>query len=93
MGISSIIIRKLTNHENLKAIVSVTFDESFVVHDIKVIQGSNSLFIAMPSRKIQDGTFKDIVHPINAAFRESISIAVLGKYTEALAELEMASIV
>lgn len=90
MGISSIIIRKMTNNDKLKAIVSVTFDESFVVHDIKVIQGTNGLFIAMPSRKIQDGTFKDIVHPINSDFREQISMAVLDKYSEALAEMEMA---
>ncbi|MBP7401137.1 MAG: septation regulator SpoVG [Clostridia bacterium] len=89
MGISSIIIRKLTNNEKLKAIVSVTFDEEFVVHDIKVIQGNNGLFIAMPSRRTQDGTFKDIVHPINSGFREQISEAVLNKYSEALAELEM----
>ncbi len=90
MGISSIIIRKMTNNDKLKAIVSVTFDESFVVHDIKVIQGNNGLFIAMPSRKIQDGTFKDIVHPINSDFREQISAAVLDKYSEALADLEFA---
>jgi stage V sporulation protein G len=92
MGISGIIIRKMTNHDQLKAIVSVTFDESFVVHDIKVIQGTNGLFIAMPSRKVPDGSFKDIVHPINTSFRESISLAILEKYAEALAEIELASI-
>ena len=86
MGISSIIIRKLTNNDKLKAIVSVTFDEEFVVHDIKVIQGNNGLFIAMPSRKIQDGSYKDIVHPINSEFREQISTAILEKYAEALSE-------
>lgn len=86
MGISSIIIRKLTNSDKLKAIVSVTFDEEFVVHDIKVIQGNNGLFVAMPSRKIQDGSYKDIVHPINSVFREQISAAILEKYAEALTE-------
>ena len=86
MGISSIIIRKLTNNDKLKAIVSVTFDEEFVVHDIKVIQGNNGLFIAMPSRKVLDGTYKDIVHPINSDFREQISAAILEKYAEALTE-------
>ena len=76
----------------MKAIVSVTFDHSFVVHDIKVIEGTNGYFIAMPSRKTQDGEFKDIVHPINSEFREKLSGEVLAKYREALelaqAELE-----
>jgi stage V sporulation protein G len=68
----------------MKAIVSVTFDHSFVVHDIKVIEGTNGYFIAMPSRKTQDGEFKDIVHPINSEFREKLSNEVLAKYREAL---------
>lgn len=74
----------------MKAIVSVTFDHVFVVHDIKVIEGNNGFFIAMPSRKTQDGEFKDIVHPINSEFREFLSQAVLQKYREALEEIEIA---
>ncbi len=68
----------------MKAIVSVTFDNSFVVHDIKVIEGNNGFFIAMPSRKTQDGEFKDIVHPINTEFREKLSGEVMEKYFQAL---------
>ncbi|MDD2579892.1 MAG: septation regulator SpoVG [Eubacteriales bacterium] len=88
MDISNITIRKMTTEGKMKAIISVTFDHVFVVHDIKVIEGNNGYFIAMPSRKTQDGEFKDIVHPINSEFREFLSDAVLGKYREARAELE-----
>ncbi len=88
MDISNITIRKMTTEGKMKAIISVTFDHVFVVHDIKVIEGNNGYFIAMPSRKTQDGEFKDIVHPINSEFREFLSDAVLGKYHEARAELE-----
>jgi stage V sporulation protein G len=84
MEITSITIRKMGNEGKMKAIVSVTFDHSFVVHDIKVIEGNNGFFIAMPSRKTQDGEFKDIVHPINSEFRERLSTEVLKKYREAL---------
>ncbi len=84
MDITSIIIRKLTPENKMKAIVSITFEDAFVVHDVKVIDGANGLFIAMPSRRIQDGEFKDIVHPIHSAFREELSKAVLKKYYEAL---------
>jgi stage V sporulation protein G len=84
MDITSIIIRKLTPENKMKAIVSITFEDAFVVHDVKVIDGANGLFIAMPSRRIQDGEFKDIVHPIHSAFREELSKAVLNKYYEAL---------
>lgn len=84
MDITSITIRKMGNEGKMKAIVSVTFDSSFVVHDIKVIEGTNGFFIAMPSRKTQDGEFKDIVHPINSEFRDRLSSEVLKKYQEAL---------
>ena len=84
MEITSITIRKMGNEGKMKAIVSVTFDHAFVVHDIKVIEGTNGYFIAMPSRKTQDGEFKDIVHPINSEFREKLSTEVLKKYREAL---------
>ncbi len=86
MEITSITIRKMGIEGKMKAIVSVTFDDSFVVHDIKVIEGNHGYFIAMPSRKTQDGEFKDIVHPINSAFREKLSTAVLDRYFEAMEE-------
>lgn len=70
----------------MKAVVSVTFDDSFVVHDIKVIEGQEKLFIAMPSRKTPDGEFKDIAHPINADMRETLQNMILGKYEESLSE-------
>jgi stage V sporulation protein G len=90
MEITNITIRKMGNEGKMKAIVSVTFDNAFVVHDIKVIEGTNGYFIAMPSRKTQDGEFKDIVHPINSEFREKLSAEVLKKYREALASVEAA---
>jgi stage V sporulation protein G len=90
MEITSITIRKMGSEGKMKAIVSVTFDNAFVVHDIKVIEGTNGYFIAMPSRKTQDGEFKDIVHPINSEFREKLSGEVLKKYREALESAEVA---
>ena len=70
----------------MKAIVSVTFDNEFVVHDIKVIEGQNGLFIAMPSRKTPDGEFKDIAHPIHTETRERIQGAILEAYEKAVSE-------
>jgi len=84
MKITSIIVRRISIDSKMKAIVSITFDDVFVVHDVKVIEGVNGLFIAMPSRRSQDGEFKDIVHPINSSFREELSAAVIEKYQEAL---------
>lgn len=69
----------------MKAIVSVTFDEEFVVHDIKIIDGQNGLFIAMPSRKMADGEFRDIAHPINAETRKKIQDAIFKEYEKVLA--------
>src|SRR5665648_186310 len=86
MDITSIIIRRISLDSKMKAIVSITFDNAFVVHDVKVIDGVNGLFIAMPSRRTQDGDFKDIVHPIHSEFREELSRAVLEKYQAAVAE-------
>ncbi len=86
MEITSIIIRRISLESKMKAIVSITFDNAFVVHDVKVIEGANGLFIAMPSRRTQEGDFKDIVHPINSEFREDLSRAVLEKYQAALAD-------
>ena len=89
MDITSIIVRRLSMESKMKAIVSITFDDAFVVHDVKVIEGTNGLFIAMPSRKTQDGEFKDIVHPINSDFREVLSAAVIEKYKETLENYRM----
>ena len=80
MEITDIRIRQMTNDEKMKAVVSVTFDNCFVVHDIKIIQGEDKLFIAMPSRKTPDNEFKDIAHPINPETREKLSDMVLEKY-------------
>ena len=82
MEITDIVIRKLSLDSKMKAIVSITFDQSFVVHDVKVVEGNNGLFIAMPSRRTPEGEFKDIVHPINSEFREVISSQVLARSTK-----------
>ena len=86
MTITDVRIRKIAAEGKMKAIVSVTFDNEFVVHDIKVIEGQNSLFIAMPSRKTPDGEFKDIAHPINTDTREKIQTSILKAYEEAMEE-------
>ena len=80
MQITDVRIRKIAAEGKMKAIVSVTFDNEFVVHDIKVIEGQNGLFIAMPSRKTPDGEFMDIAHPINTQTREKIQVAILTEY-------------
>ena len=86
MEITDVRIRKISNDGKMKAIVSVTFDNEFVVHDIKVIEGQNGLFIAMPSRKTPTGEFKDVAHPINADTREKIQSAILAAYDDPDAE-------
>jgi stage V sporulation protein G len=84
MKITDVRVRKVTEEGKMKAIVSVTFDDEFVVHDIKVIEGQNGLFIAMPSRKMADGEFRDIAHPINATTRQKIQEAVFSEYEKSL---------
>jgi stage V sporulation protein G len=86
MQITDIRVRKINAEGRMKAVVSVTFDDAFVVHDIKVIEGQDKLFIAMPSRKTPEGEFKDIAHPINAETRELLHDRILEKYQEALEE-------
>jgi len=86
MEITDVRIRKIDVEGKMKAVVSVTFDNEFVVHDIKVIESQSGLFIAMPSRKTPDGEFKDIAHPINAATRDKIQKAILEKYVSTTAE-------
>lgn len=82
MNITDVRIRKIATDGKMKAIVSVTFDNEFVVHDIKVIEGQNGLFIAMPSRKTPDGEFKDIAHPINTQTREKLQDSILSEYAK-----------
>lgn len=86
MEITDIRVRRMSSEGKMKAVVSVTFDGALVIHDIKVIEGQDRLFIAMPSRKMPDGTFKDIAHPIKAEVREELQSAILKKYEEALLE-------
>ncbi len=86
MQITDIRIRVVSNESKMKAVASVTFDDSFVVHDIKVIESQNGLFIAMPSRKTPNGEFKDIAHPINPETREKIQNAILEAYNAPEAE-------
>ncbi len=85
MIITDVRVRKVAKEGKMKAVVSITIDDEFVVHDIKVIEGEKGLFIAMPSRKASDGEYKDIAHPINSATREKIQKIILEKY-EAVAE-------
>ena len=82
MTITDVKVRLLTENDKLKAVASVTFDECFVIHDIKVIGISDSLFISMPSRKGKDGQFKDIAHPINPEARDMIEKAILDAYNK-----------
>ncbi|MDU5105144.1 MULTISPECIES: septation regulator SpoVG [unclassified Clostridium] len=93
MTITDVRIRKIASDGKMKAIVSVTFDNEFVVHDIKVIEGQNGLFIAMPSRKTPDGEFKDIAHPINTDTREKIQASILEAYEKAKLEDESEEVV
>ena len=80
MNITDVRVRKVAKEGKMKAVVSVTIDDEFVVHDIKVIEGEKGLFIAMPSRKASDGEYRDIAHPINSATREQIQTIILDKY-------------
>lgn len=84
MNITDVRVRKVTKDGKMKAVVSITLDNEFVVHDIKVIEGEKGLFIAMPSRKASDGEYRDIAHPINSSTRERIQMIILEKYQEAL---------
>ena len=86
MTITDVWVRKITKEGKLRAIVSITLDNEFVVHDIKVIEGEKGLFIAMPSKKTADGEFRDIAHPINSSTRENIHSVILQKYQESLTE-------
>lgn len=86
MQITDVRVRKITKEGKMKAIVSITLDNEFVVHDIKVIEGEKGLFIAMPSKKSVDGEHRDIAHPINSTTRELIQNTILKSYEKALSE-------
>ena len=87
MQITDVRVRKVEKEGKMKAIVSITIDDEFVVHDIKVIDGDKGLFIAMPSRKAADGEYRDIAHPINSDTRSKIQQIILDKYQQEMAAL------
>ena len=88
MQLTDVRIRKISKEGKMKAIVSITLDGEFVVHDIKVIEGEKGLFIAMPSRRAGDGEYRDIAHPINSQTREMIQNIILERYEAVLEEDE-----
>ena len=88
MQITDVRVRRITKEGKMKAIVSITIDNEFVVHDIKVIEGEEGLFIAMPSKKAMDGEYRDIAHPINSTTRDAIQKVILEGYEKALLEPE-----
>lgn len=83
MNITDVRIRKLKDDGKMKAVVSLTFDDAFVIHDIKVIEGQNGLFVAMPSRKVGEADYRDIAHPINQETRSRIQDIIFAAYDEA----------
>jgi stage V sporulation protein G len=83
MDITDVRIRKVTGEGKLKAYVTVTFENAFVIHNVKVIEGENGVFIAMPSRKTKNGEYKDVAHPINSEFRAQMQERILKEYDEA----------
>ena len=87
MNITDVRVRKIAQEGKMRAVISVTSDDEIVVHDIKVIDGDNGLFIAMPSRKSADGTYRDIAHPINKEMRASLQERILKSYEQALTEM------
>ena len=83
MNITDVRVRKISKEGKMKAVVSVTIDDEFVVHDIKVIEGDKGLFIAMPSRRPSDGEYRDVAHPINTSTRERLQAVILEAYEKA----------
>lgn len=86
MKITDVRVRKVSREGKMKAVVSITLDNEFVVHDIKVIEGEKGLFIAMPSRKSADGEYRDIAHPIKSDTREKLQTIILERYKIAALE-------
>lgn len=89
MEVTDVRLRRVSAEGKMRAIASITFDEEFVVHDVRIIDGNNGLFVAMPSKRTADGEFRDIAHPINSTTREKIQVAVLKEY-EAREEVDSA---
>ncbi|MCR5342482.1 MAG: septation regulator SpoVG [Butyrivibrio sp.] len=87
MNITDVRVRKVAKQGKMRAIVSITLDNEFVVHDIKVIEGDKGLFIAMPSKKSVDGEYRDIAHPINSDTRRLLQDTILKAYDEASDEV------
>lgn len=85
MKITDVRIRKINTEGRMKAIVSITLDDEFVIHDVRIVDGNNGLFVAMPSRKTPEGEFRDIAHPINSQTRERLQAAVLEAYERQMA--------
>ncbi len=92
MDITDVRVRMINRDRKMKAVVSITIDDVFVIHDIKIIEGEKGIFIAMPSRKTSEGDYKDIAHPINSDTRNIIQDIILKKYEEAL-ETELEDVV
>ncbi|MBP3326873.1 MAG: septation regulator SpoVG [Coprococcus sp.] len=86
MQITDVRIRSVEKEGKMRAVVSITIDDEFVVHDIKIIEGDKGMFIAMPSRKAADGEYRDIAHPINTETRERLQRMILDKYQQSLEE-------
>lgn len=84
MVVTDVRVRKITQEGKMRAIVSVTLNDKFVVHDVRVIEGNNGLFVAMPSKRTPNGEFRDIAHPINSETREVIQESVLEVYNREL---------
>jgi len=88
MKITDVRLRKVNNQDNrMKALVSITFDDAFVIHDLRVIEGNNGLFVAMPSKRTPDGEFRDIAHPIHSDMRQHVQEEVMRVYEESEAEV------
>ena len=88
MKITDIRMRRMTNDTKMKAVVSITIDDEFVIHDIKIIEGEKGMFIAMPSRKSADGEYRDIAHPIKSETRMALQKMILAEYEKGNTEAE-----
>lgn len=86
MEITDVRVRKICDDDKMKAIVSITIDNEFAVHDIKIIDGNNGLFIAMPSRRLEKGEYRDIAHPLNSETREKVRDAIFKEYNRVITE-------
>lgn len=88
MKITDVRVKVVKSESRLRGVATITFDDSFVVHDIRIIEGENGLFVAMPSKKTPNGTFRDIAHPIHGEMRKMIEDAIIGSYQEQIEALE-----